>query len=152
MFCSRMSSGSSAAETIQPKTERKARFIRCHMNGILAVDCAGKRETVSTVSHGWQGRARSRSGLFGARLRASFRRISRLGSDFRAQGRPRAGDRARARTLRPRSCRGESLRSEEHTSELQSRVDLVCRLLLEKKKKKIKKIKNNKQEIKIYRA
>src|SRR5207247_9951955 len=26
-------------------------------------------------------------------------------------------------------------RSEEHTSELQSRVDLVCRLLLEKKKK-----------------
>src|SRR5207247_3065776 len=26
------------------------------------------------------------------------------------------------------------LRSEEHTSELQSRVDLVCRLLLEKKK------------------
>src|SRR5271170_8478794 len=28
-----------------------------------------------------------------------------------------------------------SARSEEHTSELQSRVDLVCRLLLEKKKK-----------------
>src|SRR5712664_3428114 len=29
-----------------------------------------------------------------------------------------------------------SIRSEEHTSELQSRSDLVCRLLLEKKKKK----------------
>src|SRR5206468_8896320 len=29
-------------------------------------------------------------------------------------------------------------RSEEHTSELQSRSDLVCRLLLEKKKKKRK--------------
>src|SRR6266480_5727783 len=29
-----------------------------------------------------------------------------------------------------------SLRSEEHTSELQSHVNLVCRLLLEKKKKK----------------
>src|SRR5699024_12193684 len=29
------------------------------------------------------------------------------------------------------------LRSEEHTSELQSRFDLVCRLLLEKKKQKI---------------
>src|SRR5207247_3271126 len=28
-----------------------------------------------------------------------------------------------------------NIRSEEHTSELQSRVDLVCRLLLEKKKK-----------------
>src|SRR5438105_9139073 len=35
-------------------------------------------------------------------------------------------------------------RSEEHTSELQSRVDLVCRLLLEKKKKKKKK-KNEKK-------
>src|SRR2546422_8489185 len=33
----------------------------------------------------------------------------------------------------PRSSRG---RSEEHTSELQSRLHLVCRLLLEKKKKK----------------
>src|SRR5687768_18112235 len=31
-------------------------------------------------------------------------------------------------------------RSEEHTSELQSRLHLVCRLLLEKKKKKKKKI------------
>src|SRR5699024_11620618 len=30
-----------------------------------------------------------------------------------------------------------SRRSEEHTSELQSRFDLVCRLLLEKKKKTI---------------
>src|SRR3712207_9506244 len=30
----------------------------------------------------------------------------------------------------------EELRSEEHTSELQSRQYLVCRLLLEKKKKK----------------
>src|SRR5438105_11433705 len=29
---------------------------------------------------------------------------------------------------------GTDRRSEEHTSELQSRVDLVCRLLLEKKK------------------
>src|SRR5688572_31111616 len=39
------------------------------------------------------------------------------------------------------------LRSEEHTSELQSQSNLVCRLLLEKKKKKNKikkkKIKNN---------
>src|SRR5690349_24154246 len=33
--------------------------------------------------------------------------------------------------------RGRAARSEEHTSELQSRRDLVCRLLLEKKKKDI---------------
>src|SRR5206468_4779796 len=39
-----------------------------------------------------------------------------------------------------------ALRSEEHTSELQSRSDLVCRLLLEKKKKKKKK-QNNEQNI-----
>src|SRR2546430_8702361 len=31
---------------------------------------------------------------------------------------------------------GRQLRSEEHTSELQSQSNLVCRLLLEKKKKK----------------
>src|SRR5690348_17422128 len=34
-----------------------------------------------------------------------------------------------------RSFRQQLLRSEEHTSELQSPVHLVCRLLLEKKKK-----------------
>src|SRR5438105_12914237 len=39
-------------------------------------------------------------------------------------------------TLRERRQVLALLRSEEHTSELQSRVDLVCRLLLEKKKKK----------------
>src|SRR5687768_18159376 len=33
---------------------------------------------------------------------------------------------------------GTNWRSEEHTSELQSRLHLVCRLLLEKKKKKTK--------------
>src|SRR5437016_11707945 len=37
-------------------------------------------------------------------------------------------------TVLPRCLR----RSEEHTSELQSLTNLVCRLLLEKKKKKIK--------------
>src|SRR5690606_23898398 len=37
---------------------------------------------------------------------------------------------------RDRSVAGAPTRSEEHTSELQSRENLVCRLLLEKKKKK----------------
>src|SRR6266571_8542968 len=45
--------------------------------------------------------------------------------------------------LRQRQCSAPpsgpgSTRSEEHTSELQSHVNLVCRLLLEKKKKKNK--------------
>src|SRR5256884_6019212 len=35
----------------------------------------------------------------------------------------------------PMAGRGAHRRSEEHTSELQSRLHLVCRLLLEKKKK-----------------
>src|SRR6266436_10275795 len=41
----------------------------------------------------------------------------------------------------PRANEGDSRsgsRSEEHTSELQSRLHLVCRLLLEKKKKELK--------------
>src|SRR5699024_11720135 len=37
---------------------------------------------------------------------------------------------------------GEDERSEEHTSELQSRFDLVCRLLLEKKKNNARRIRN----------
>src|SRR2546422_4623374 len=39
-------------------------------------------------------------------------------------------------------------RSEEHTSELQSRLHLVCRLLLEKKKKKLTIVHEDKQGIK----
>src|SRR5690242_21457431 len=42
----------------------------------------------------------------------------------------RAGDRVKT------DKRDAARRSEEHTSELQSHVNLVCRLLLEKKKKK----------------
>src|SRR5688572_31632840 len=42
---------------------------------------------------------------------------------------PRKGSRGR--------CGGRCGRSEEHTSELQSQSNLVCRLLLEKKKRKI---------------
>src|SRR6266436_9017951 len=48
--------------------------------------------------------------------------------------------RSRHGLLRPRlgvlgrACRVGKARSEEHTSELQSRLPLVCRLLLEKKK------------------
>src|SRR2546422_2814672 len=47
---------------------------------------------------------------------------------------PRAGRRALSRGRHRARRRGPSSRSEEHTSELQSRLHLVCRLLLEKKK------------------
>src|SRR5690242_21961236 len=42
------------------------------------------------------------------------------------------------RTTQPKNINRGPIRSEEHTSELQSHVNLVCRLLLEKKKKKYK--------------
>src|SRR5215471_13042793 len=48
------------------------------------------------------------------------------------------------RGVRPQ--RGQPRRSEEHTSELQSRRDLVCRLLLEKKKKTISTVHTQKQK------
>src|SRR5699024_12391240 len=54
---------------------------------------------------------------------------SQTGNSKSHRWRDRAG--ASIRRLRGTHCRN---RSEEHTSELQSRFDLVCRLLLEKKK------------------
>src|SRR2546427_4693562 len=50
---------------------------------------------------------------------------------------PRGGAGTPGHTRRPgRSCRSPApSRSEEHTSELQSQSKIVCRLLLEKKKK-----------------
>src|SRR2546429_1982984 len=50
------------------------------------------------------------------------------------EGVPQHPDAARARHRSGRLPRPGPLRSEEHTSELQSRLHLVCRLLLEKKK------------------
>src|SRR5258707_15879880 len=60
-------------------------------------------------------------------------RLRRLGS--RPAGGPRPVGRGRPGRRR-RGSRPATPRSEEHTSELQSRQYLVCRLLLEKKKKK----------------
>src|SRR2546422_5602065 len=49
-----------------------------------------------------------------------------------------AADPAQLHVRRRRGHRRPRYRSEEHTSELQSRLHLVCRLLLEKKKIKMK--------------
>src|SRR6266581_2092222 len=53
---------------------------------------------------------------------------------FRSHVRAAPADRPIA-PVRPAAAPRPDLRSEEHTSELQSPVQLVCRLLLEKKKK-----------------
>src|SRR2546422_2006371 len=73
-----------------------------------------------------QGLRRRRGGA------APLRRVDRL---------PRA---------RRRGGRG-AVRSEEHTSELQSRLHLVCRLLLEKKKKKTRKVTYNRKHSRYWR-
>src|SRR5438874_9269837 len=60
--------------------------------------------------------------------------------------RPRVGGNRAARVShrqRPRRRHREGERSEEHTSELQSRRDLVCRLLLEKKKERDRVLRGN---------
>src|SRR5438874_9306269 len=59
-----------------------------------------------------------------------YRRVRRNAGN--GVGRPSRGPRSGDRNSGSRSPR-----SEEHTSELQSRRDLVCRLLLEKKKKQL---------------
>src|SRR2546427_13289220 len=56
------------------------------------------------------------------------RRALRDEGDTASHGRPWGGDRHRPTVVREK-------RSEEHTSELQSQSNLVCRLLLEKKKR-----------------
>src|SRR5438132_6860717 len=50
---------------------------------------------------------------------------------FRSRGGASSPSRCQARVCQ---CSDITIRSEEHTSELQSHSDLVCRLLLEKKK------------------
>src|SRR3989442_10867911 len=56
----------------------------------------------------------------------------------RSEPRPRSPSSAAKSSTGFPSSSGSRNRSEEHTSELQSRPHLVCRLLLEKKKKKKK--------------
>src|SRR5207249_9461412 len=77
--------------------------------------CAGaQRRTVCVIDQGARGGR--------GRVERSFhRRAGAAGEEDRAG----AGNR-------------DAHRSEEHTSELQSRFDLVCRLLLEKKNKTVK--------------
>src|SRR2546422_6833815 len=81
-----------------------------------------------------------RSGLVGCRRARQAQGRCKAGGAGRIcpdRGEPdRCGRRPRDQRLQ--HCADHRGRSEEHTSELQSRLHLVCRLLLEKKKKIIK--------------
>src|SRR2546428_3463042 len=77
------------------------------------------------------------------RRAGSSRRLRRVGAGGESTASRRAaGALTEPRTGTPGAARAAGAgrrgrpRSEEHTSELQSRSDLVCRLLLEKKKNK----------------
>src|SRR2546422_4617653 len=63
----------------------------------------------------------------------------RMGSGNAWSRRRRSGRSLRTASGKRYRAQARKRRSEEHTSELQSRLHLVCRLLLEKKKKKTKK-------------
>src|SRR5438046_8348233 len=77
--------------------------------------------------------------LFRSIRRLSQVRALRLN---RAPGLPGTRIRSVRRSLSRLVAGGFSVRSEEHTSELQSLTNLVCRLLLEKKKKRNEKYHN----------
>src|SRR5215475_8534716 len=98
----------------------------------------------------WRARRRPRSCR---RSNGWHWRVARASTRCAIRFRSRRGWQSSAPARRPRRLRGASInrsaaptapdylalaRSEEHTSELQSRENLVCRLLLEKKKKKKK--------------
>src|SRR5256885_10411782 len=70
--------------------------------------------------------------LCGKDLATSGRRVASF--NISSMMIPRNASRDTSRWLMP-DLGSDSLRSEEHTSELQSPCNLVCRLLLEKKKK-----------------
>src|SRR5260370_17047027 len=63
----------------------------------------------------------------------------RLSQAAEPELKPCGAQNARRKTPSRRRDRAPRWRSEEHTSELQSHLNLVCRLLLEKKKKKKRK-------------
>src|SRR5262245_29138164 len=80
-----------------------------------------------------------RVGHRGSRLRAAVARpVAKTVGSTRLRARACSGPQARLR-----AARRTERRSEEHTSELQSLRHLVCRLLLEKKKKQNHEIDTN---------
>src|SRR5688572_31779552 len=83
---------------------------------------------------------RSKGGrrAMGILLAGDDRPARRVGHPGRAAGNRGVSARGTRSLPRPSRRRGSAARSEEHTSELQSQSNLVCRLLLEKKKKKRK--------------
>src|SRR5690242_21536833 len=92
-------------------------------------DLLPPRSTLFPYTTLFRSHAASSAGMYGAVSKPHPVTRKRAGSvpnpQWRAPDRARPAPRSRSSRHRPRS--------EEHTSELQSHVNLVCRLLLEKK-------------------
>src|SRR6266702_7161878 len=106
---------------------------------MASTGCASSRFAVRSATRGLQTRAHGATATGNAFISIQNRH-SRTPSSCRCSTRE---------TARP-SCRhpAKHRRSEEHTSELQSRGHLVCRLLLEKKKQKKTSFAQRKKEYK----
>src|SRR5260370_19884649 len=107
---------------------RRQRWIKCHQETTLTI----LRE--NSPAHSVLSLFNCREEIPRPRRSSSCRPQSPVllqqQSRWNCTGRPLCGM-FRSSTIHP-----ASLRSEEHTSELQSHLNLVCRLLLEKKKKR----------------
>src|SRR5207249_12025458 len=96
-----------------------------------------RRYVFVSAGGGGDGDSLMRTYLRAVRLlgpRAVFETLMAVGVNAPPEIRRELEAEARGLPVRLVSHVDDSLRSEEHTSELQSRFDLVCRLLLEKKK------------------
>src|SRR5690606_40510567 len=84
--------------------------------------------------HKWEFRARFRRHAFGWKSQPAIKRIKEAVAEIKKVARKDKVLAAEGAVLFLEKV-SPALRSEEHTSELQSRENLVCRLLLEKKKR-----------------
>src|SRR6266536_2747814 len=127
-------SGALAARTRSTWPEDGSPPRACDTTTIPGSATSGAREPRSPGARG--------AGSFGHRAEPVFERRRLESSSIRFPATPISSRSVRPPTTSARNTkwpageRRRRCRSEEHTSELQSRVDLVCRLLLEKKKKK----------------
>src|SRR5690625_6426424 len=101
------------------------------------MDCGSSVGSPSSAAAGATATSGARSSDAPAKLTAPRRRTADLRNELTFAPSPAVIGRFRRHVATMPPCgRQTTLRSEEHTSELQSRGHLVCRLLLEKKKKK----------------
>src|SRR5215204_7042061 len=105
-----------SARAVEPLTSRSWTFITNHAQVLLTV-ARHPDATVAELARAARITERSAYRMLADLQRAGYVRRQKVG-------------RHNSYEINP------TLRSEEHTSELQSHSDLVCRLLLEKKKKK----------------